>query len=154
MKKGIFGLAAAAVLLSSCLLGQAFSEERAAGKKYFALNDALPKTPFSTAILVNDTLYISGMLATDPEAGKFVEGPVAVQAERIIRNFEIVLKKAGMELSNVVSTTVFLIDFKDFADFNGVFKKWFPQNPPTRATVQVSMLAMGARIEISAIAAR
>jgi len=154
MKRRMFGLALAALFLCLIAAGQASSQERAGGKKYFALNDALPKTPFSTAVLVRDTLYVSGALATDPETGKFVEGPIDVQAERIIRNIEIVLKKAGFALSDVVSATVYITDFKEFADFNTVFRKWFPQDPPARATVQVAALAMNARIEISAIAVR
>ena len=154
MKKEISILAVAAMLVCSTIGGPAYSQEKGAGKKYFALNDALPKTSFSTAVLVRDTLYVSGTLATDPETGKFVEGPIAVQAERIIRNIEIVLKKAGFTLSDVVSATVYITDFKEFAEFNTVFKTWFPQNPPTRATVQVAALAMNAKIEISAVAAR
>ncbi|MGA2533879.1 MAG: Rid family detoxifying hydrolase [Candidatus Aminicenantales bacterium] len=154
MKKMTVWLAAAVLLLASVPILTAIGEEKTAGKKYFALNDALPKTPFSTAVLVRDTLYVSGTLATDPETGKFVEGPIAVQAERIIRNIEIVLKKAGFTLSDVVSTTVHIADFKEFGEFNAVFKKWFPQDPPTRATLQVSALAMNAKIEISAIAVR
>jgi 2-iminobutanoate/2-iminopropanoate deaminase len=154
MKRNVFGLAVVALFLYSTIGGPAISQETGGGKKYFALNDALPKTPFSTAVLVRDTLYVSGTLATDPETGKFVEGPIAVQAERIIRNIELVLKKAGFTLSEVVSTTVYIMDFKDFGEFNTVFRKWFPQNPPTRATVQVAALAMNAKIEISAVAAR
>jgi 2-iminobutanoate/2-iminopropanoate deaminase len=154
MKKMTVWLAVTVPLLVSVSIITAIGQEKAAAKKYFTLNDALPKTPFSTAVLVHDTLYVSGTLAADPETGKFVEGPIAVQAERIFRNVEIVLKKAGFTLSDVVSATVYITDFKEFADFNAVFKKWFPQNPPTRATVQVAALAMNARIEISAIAVR
>jgi 2-iminobutanoate/2-iminopropanoate deaminase len=154
MKRQLFGLTVAVLFSSSIIVGPAFSQERGAGRKYFALNDALPKTPFSTAILVNGTLYVSGMLATDPATGKFVEGAIAVQAERIIQNIEIVLKKAGFKLSDVVSATVYITDFKDFGEFNSVFSKWFAENPPTRATVQVAALARNAKIEISAIAVR
>ena len=154
MKRRIFGLALAVLFLCLIAAGQAPPQKRAAGKKYFALNDALPKTPFSTAVLVHDTLYVSGTLATNPETGKFVEGPIDIQAERVIRNIEIVLEKAGFALSDVVSATVYITDFKEFADFNAVFRKWFPQNPPTRATVQVAALAMNAKIEISAVAVR
>lgn len=154
MKKIVVGAVMTALFLSAVFIVPAVSQEKAAGKKYFALNDALPKTPFSTAILARDTLYISGTLATDPETGKFTEGPMAVQAERIIKNIDIVLKKAGMGLSDVVSMTVFITDFKEFGEFNAVFSKWFAQNPPTRATVQVSALARNAKIEIAAIAVR
>ena len=95
------------------------------------------------------------MLGNDPATGKLAGETITAQAERIFRNFETVLKKAGMGLPNIVSTTVFIMDFKEFAEFNAAFRKWFPKDPPTRATVQVSALAVpGARIEISAVAVR
>jgi len=77
---------------------------------------------------------------------------MAEQAERVIKNIEILCKKAGMDLSHVVSTTVFISDFNEFREFNSVFVRMFPKDPPTRATVQVAKLALAAKIEISAIA--
>jgi len=154
MKRTIVAAVAAVLLFSLCLATPAASQEGPMARKYFSLTDGPSQTPFSTAILVGSTLYISGMLATDPATGKFVDGPITDQADQIIRNIEIVLKKAGMDLTNVVSTSVFITDFKEFGDFNTVFRKWFPKNPPTRATVQVAALAMSAKIEISAVAVR
>ena len=77
---------------------------------------------------------------------------MAEQAELVIKNIEILCKKAGMELSDVVQTSVFITDFNEFREFNSVFVKMFPTTPPTRATVQVAKLALDAKIEISAIA--
>ncbi len=154
MNKFHAGAALAALLFTAVCLTPALSGQEPAARKYFALNDALPPSPFSTAILAGGTLYVSGMVATDPETGKFIEGDITAQAERVIGNIEIVLKKAGFDLSHVVSTTVFIADLKDFAAFNAVFRKRFPRNPPTRATVQVAALAMNAKIEISAIAVK
>jgi 2-iminobutanoate/2-iminopropanoate deaminase len=154
MKRTVFGAVIAALLVSAALVVPAVCQDKPAARKYFSLSEGPSSSPFSTAILVKDTLYISGMIAMDPETGKFEEGPITVQAERIIKNIEIVLKKAGMDLSNVVSTTVFITDFGEFGDFNTVFRKWFPKNPPTRATVQVAALARNAKIEIAAIAVR
>jgi 2-iminobutanoate/2-iminopropanoate deaminase len=154
MKKTIIGAVTAALLVSAVLLAPAVCQDKPTARKFFSLSEAPSSSPFSTAILVKDTLYISGMIAVDPETAKFEEGPITVQAERIIKNIEIVLKKAGMDLSNVVSTTVFITDFGEFGDFNSVYRKWFPKNPPTRATVQVAALARNAKIEISAIAVR
>jgi 2-iminobutanoate/2-iminopropanoate deaminase len=154
MKKTIVGVAAASLLLSVALSAPAAAQDKPAGRKYFSLSEAPSSSPFSTAILVGSTLYISGMIAVNPETGSFEEGAITVQAERILKNIEIVLKKAGMDLTNVVSTTVFITDFGEFGDFNNVFRKWFPKNPPTRATVQVAALARNAKIEISAVAVR
>lgn len=151
-----FSAAAALAALTIITLGPApaLAGQESAPRKYFALNDALPAAPFSGAVLAGGTLYVSGMVATDPETGKFIDGDIAAQADRVIRNIEIVVKKAGLDLSRVVSTTVFITDLKDFAAFNAVFRKWFPRNPPTRATVQIAALAMNARIEISAVAVK
>ena len=154
MKRTFIGAVAAVLLLSLTMPAPAASQEDAASRKYFSLTDGPSQTPFSPAILVGDTLYISGMLGTDPATGKMAGETITAQAERIFRNFEIVLKKAGMDLTNIVSTTVFIMDFKEFAEFNAAFRKWFPKNPPTRATVQVAALAMSAKIEISAVAVR
>ena len=123
-------------------------------KKVFYLTDEPTDLPFSPAILVNETLYISGQLATDPATGKFQGGTMAEQAEQIIKNMEILLKKAEMDLNHVVKTTVYITDFNEFGEFNAVFRKMFPVDPPTRATVQVAKLARDAKIEISAVAVR
>jgi 2-iminobutanoate/2-iminopropanoate deaminase len=121
-------------------------------KKVFSMTDRAGGSPFSQAILIKDTLFLAGQLAINPETGRFEGETMAEQAERIIKNLEILCKKAGMDLSNIVETTVFITDFGEFREFNEVFGKWFPTVPPTRATVQVAKLAMGAKIEISAIA--
>jgi len=154
MKKATYGAVAAVLLLSLLPAIPCFPQEGSPARKYISLTDGPSQTPFSTAILVGDTLYISGMLGTDPATGKMAGETITAQAERIFQNFEIVLKKAGMDLTNIVSTSVFITDFKEFGEFNAVFRKWFPKNPPTRATVQVAALAMSAKIEISAIAVR
>jgi 2-iminobutanoate/2-iminopropanoate deaminase len=123
-----------------------------AEKKIFHLGDKPGGTPFSPAVLYKGTLYISGQLAVDPATGKFTPGTMTEEATRVIKNIEILAKKAGMGLSDVVQTSVFISDFEEFAEFNKVFRSFFPNQPPTRATVEVSALARGAKIEIAAIA--
>ena len=155
MKRNIVTAISVALLLTLGAAAPAGSQEKPSARKFISLTDGPSQTPFSPAILVGDTLYISGMLGNDPATGKLAGETISAQTERIFQNFEIVLKKAGMGLPNVVSATVFIMDFKEFAEFNAAFRKWFPKDPPTRATVQVSALAMpGARLEISAIAVR
>ncbi len=128
------------------------SQKKNPAKKILFLTEKPTDLPFSPAILIQDALFISGQLAVDPLTRKFQEGTMAQQAERIIKNIEILLKKAGMDLSHVVKTTVYISDFEEFGEFNTVFRKMFPVDPPTRATVQVAKLARNAKIEISAIA--
>jgi 2-iminobutanoate/2-iminopropanoate deaminase len=154
MKRTIIGAVAAVLVLSLLPAIPCYSQEGSTARKYLSLTDGPTQTPFSSAILVGNTLYISGMLGTDPATGKMAGETITAQAERIFQNFGIVLKKAGMDFTNIVSTSVFIADFKDFGEFNTVFRKWFPKNPPTRATVQVAALAMNAKIEISAVAVR
>jgi 2-iminobutanoate/2-iminopropanoate deaminase len=127
-------------------------QENPSSKKVLHLTEKPGNTPFSPAILINNTLFISGQLSINYETGKFEGGTMAEQAERIIKNIEILCKKAGMDLSHVIETTVFISDFNEFREFNNVFVKMFPTTPPTRATVQVAKLAYDAKIEISAIA--
>jgi len=123
-------------------------------KKIIYMTEKKADLPFSPAILVKDTLYISGQLASNPQTGKFEEGTMAQQAKRIIKNIEILLKRAGMNLSNVVQATVFITDFDEFGEFNNVFREYFPEDPPTRATVQVVKLARNAKIEMAAVAVK
>ena len=136
------------------LAAQVTSEGGQAEKKIFYLGDGPGNLPFSPAVLMKGTLYISGQLAVDPATGKFVPGTMTEEATRVIQNIQILAKKAGMDLSDVVQTSVFISDFKEFAEFNKVFRSFFPKHPPTRATVEVSELARGAKIEIAAIAVK
>jgi 2-iminobutanoate/2-iminopropanoate deaminase len=135
------------------LPGPAGAQEKPSTRTVIALTDGPSTSPFSPALLVGDTLYISGQLGLNPQ-GKPEEETTAVQAERILKTIEALCKKAGMTLSNVVETTVFIMDFADFGEFNTIYRKYFPENPPTRATVQVAKLAANAKIEISAVAVK
>ena len=138
-----------------CILSVHLTTEGGEAKKQiFYLGDEPGNLPFSHAVLMKGTLYISGQLAVDPATGKFVSGTMTEEATRVIQNIQILAKKAGMDLSDVVQTSVFISDFKEFAEFNKVFRSFFPNQPPTRATVEVSELARGAKIEIAAIAVK
>lgn len=153
--KGKFGFSCFIILLSALVLVPAGrAEEKGAVKKFFNLTDKPATSPFSPAILIKDTLYVSGQLPINPESGQIEGKTMSEQTEREIKNIEILLIKAGMELSDVVQATVYIMDFNEFAEFNIVFRKYFPRNPPTRATVQVAKLAMDAKIEISVMAVK
>ncbi len=147
----IIVLSVAAALAAPAL---ATSTEPRSPRQAFSLSDKPADTPYSPAILVQGTLFVSGQIPIDPETGKLVGTTMTEQAERVIRNIEVLCKKAGLDLSHVVETTAFITDFAEFGEFNAVFRKFFPTVPPTRATVQVVKLAMGAKIEVSAIAVR
>jgi 2-iminobutanoate/2-iminopropanoate deaminase len=108
--------------------------------------------PYSQAVRAGGFLFCSGQIPLDPETGTLVEGGVAVQTERVLKNLKAVLSAGGASLSAVVKTTVYLTDLRDFRAMNEVYAGYFPENPPARATVQVAALPAGALVEIDAIA--
>jgi 2-iminobutanoate/2-iminopropanoate deaminase len=109
--------------------------------------------PYSQGIRCGGLLFCSGQIPLDPATGKIVPGGIEEQAERVLRNLEAVLAAGGASLASVAKTTVYLIDLADFPAMNAVYGKFFPGNPPARATVEVSKLPGGARVEIEAVAA-
>lgn len=109
--------------------------------------------PYSTAVVSNNMVYLSGMLPLDPATNKLVEGDVEAQTEQAMNNVETVLKEMGLSMAHVVKTTVFMVDLNDFAQVNAIYPKWFASNYPARSCVQVAALPMGALIEVEAIAA-
>lgn len=110
--------------------------------------------PYSQAISVpaGQMVFLSGQIPLDPATGELVAGDVVAQTERVMKNLEAVLAAAGMTFANVVRCGIFLTDLGDFGKVNEVYGRYFPVNPPARATVQVSALPKGSRVEIDAIA--
>ena len=117
-------------------------------------SDKAPKAlgPYSQAVLVGSTLYMSGQIAINRETGEFVQSSIEAETEQIMANMEAVLEEAGYGFMHVVKTTIFATDIKDFEAINGVYAKYFKSNPPSRSFVQVAALPKGARVEIEAIA--
>ncbi len=109
--------------------------------------------PYAQAVRVGDLLYTAGQIPLDPFTMKLVEGNIEAQTTRVLDNLEAVLRGAGATLANVVKTTVFLADMKDFPAMNGVYAARFGAHRPARSTVQVAALPAGARIEIEVVAA-
>ena len=110
--------------------------------------------PYSQAIVTDDLVFCSGQVGLDPATGELVVGGVEAEAERVIRNLEAVLDAAGCTLADVVKTTCFLADIIDFATFNAVYARFWPDPPPARSTFQVAALPRGAQVEIEATAVR
>ncbi len=108
--------------------------------------------PYSQAVRANGFLFCSGQIPLDPGTGKLVDGGIEAQTERVMKNIEAVLTAGGTTLRSVVKTTVYLVDLGDFPAMNAVYGKFFPEDPPARATVQVVKLPAGARVEIDATA--
>jgi 2-iminobutanoate/2-iminopropanoate deaminase len=108
--------------------------------------------PYSQAVLAGGFVFVSGQIPLDPETGQLVAGDAAAQAERALISLQAVLEAAGSGLHRVVKTTIFLTDLADFAAVNAVYARFFPAEPPARATVQVAALPRGAALEIEAVA--
>ena len=107
-------------------------------------------SPLSPAILVGNTLYMSGATGGNPATGQLVSGGFEPEMRQIMANAQTVLKAAGMDLSNVVVVTAYLGDMSDYARFNEIYREYFKVEPlPTRSTVAVKELARGARIEMT-----
>ena len=108
--------------------------------------------PYSQAIRIGDFLYTSGQIALDPESGMFLSGEIEEETEQTLKNISAILQADGLNLKNVIKTTVYLSDLNYFARMNQVYEKYFSNNKPARACVQVAALPKGAKIEIDAIA--
>jgi 2-iminobutanoate/2-iminopropanoate deaminase len=110
--------------------------------------------PYSQAIGAGRLVFCSGQIPLDPATGQVVEGDIAAQTERVMRNLGAVLEAAGLSFADAVKTTVFLADFADFAAMNAVYGRFFPEPAPARSTVGVAALPRGVRLEIELVAVR
>lgn len=110
--------------------------------------------PYSQAIVVNGFVYASGQLPIDPATGAFPEGGVKEQTRQSLLNVKAILEEAGLALSNVVKTTVYLADMGDFAAMNEVYSQFFAQPFPARSAIAVKALPKGALVEVEVVAAR
>jgi 2-iminobutanoate/2-iminopropanoate deaminase len=111
--------------------------------------------PYSQAIRVGDMLYASGQVALDPATGQLVSGGIAEQTTRVLENIKAVLTQAGLDMTHVIKTTVFLKNMSDFAAMNEIYAKYLaPEGTvaPARSTVAVAGLPKDALVEIECIA--
>ncbi|MDR1682334.1 MAG: RidA family protein [Candidatus Symbiothrix sp.] len=107
--------------------------------------------PYSQAIRTGNFVFLSGQLGIDPATGNFVEGGVTEQTEQVFKNIKAVLSEAGLNLDNVVKTTVFLSDMQDFASMNTVYENHFTDPYPARSAVAVKTLPKNGLVEIEVI---
>jgi 2-iminobutanoate/2-iminopropanoate deaminase len=108
--------------------------------------------PYVQAVKAGGFLYCSGQIPLDPQTMVLVRGSVADQTRRVLLNLKAVLEAGGATLGQVVKTTVYLADMNDFAEMNGAYGEFFPEEPPARATVQVARLPKDAAVEIDCVA--
>jgi len=110
--------------------------------------------PYSQAILVGNLVYTSGQIPIDPATGSFIEGGIKAQTHQSLNNVQAILSEAGLSMSNVIKTTVFMADMNDFAAMNEVYAEFFTEPYPARSAVAVKTLPKGALVEIEVIAAK
>ena len=108
--------------------------------------------PYSQAIRVGNLVYTSGQIPIDPATGAFVEGGIKEQTRQSLTNVRAILSEAGLAMSDVVKTTVFMADMNDFAEMNGVYAEFFAEPYPARSAVAVKSLPKGALVEIEVVA--
>lgn len=110
--------------------------------------------PYSQAVEVNGTLYISGQIPINPATGKMVEGGITEQTRQVLENIGAILKAAGYSFSDVVKSNCLLSDMDHFKAMNEVYATYYNENPPARAAFAVKDLPLGALIEIETIAVK
>lgn len=107
--------------------------------------------PYSQAVLVDDTLYVSGNIPVNPATGDVADG-IVNQSKQVFENMKAVLNEAGMGFENVVKTTAFLTDLSNFATFNEIYASYFVAPYPARSCVEVSKLPKNVLVEVECIA--
>ena len=123
-------------------------------KKFFIPGAPSPIGPYSPALLVNDTLYISGQVPINIETGNLITENIELATHQVLRNIKVLLAEADMTLENVVKCTIFMTDLNEFQKMNAVYASYFEGDTPARETVEISRLPMNATIEISCIAVK
>ncbi len=151
----------AVVLVAICVsfaAGQQTQSSRANGPRKRVIQPPGYKptaSPLSPAILVGDTLYMSGATGGDPTSGQLVKGGFEPEFRQVMSNLQTVLKSADMDLTDVVAVTAYIDDMANFNRFNELYTGYFKTQPlPTRSTVAVKELARGAHLELTMTAVR
>lgn len=115
-------------------------------------NAPAPIGPYSQAVMVGNTLYVSGQIAINPVNGQLISSDIKTETKQVMENIQAILKEAGMNLDQVVKTSIFLLDMNNFSAVNEVYGSYFSKEFPARETVQVSGLPKNVNVEISVTA--
>jgi 2-iminobutanoate/2-iminopropanoate deaminase len=117
-------------------------------------NAPAPIGPYNQAVQFGNMLFVSGQIALDAQTGELVQGDIQTETRKVMENLQAILTEAGMDFSNVLKSTIFLMDMGQFAQVNEVYGSYFAADAPARETVQVAGLPKGVKVEISVIAAK
>jgi 2-iminobutanoate/2-iminopropanoate deaminase len=147
-----------AVLAPACLVvvvASAAAQEAptpAAGRTVVEMPGVLEGLPFSPAVRAGGLIFLSGQIGVRPGEMRLVEGGLEPETRQTLENVRAVLAAAGASLADVVKCTVFLADIEEWPAFNAIYAEYFPENPPARAAMAASGLALEARVELDCIA--
>lgn len=111
-----------------------------------------PIGPYSQAVKVENTLYVSGQIPLIPDTGQIITDDIAKETDQVMKNIWAILNAAKMDFGNVVKCSIFVTDMNDFSIVNAAYEKYFDNEPPARETVEVVALPKGVHVEISCIA--
>ncbi|XP_018577522.1 rutC family protein UK114-like [Anoplophora glabripennis] len=111
-----------------------------------------PAAPYNQAIVVDNFVFLSGVLGMDKDTMKLVEGGIRAETRQALKNIGYILEAAGSSYENVIKNTVMLNDIKDYGTVNDIYKEFFKKDFPARSCYQVGKLPLGANIEIEVIA--
>lgn len=113
-----------------------------------------PIGPYNQAVMVNDTLYISGQIAINPTTGNIVDASIEAETKQVMQNIKAILAEAKLTFGNVVKTSIFLSDMNSFVKVNEVYGAYFITDFPARETIAVKALPKNVNVEISVIAVK
>lgn len=123
-------------------------------EKKVIIVDKIPAAgPYSTAVEANGFIFLSGQLPVNPDTGEIISD-IKDATRQALKNIQVVLTAAGLTMSDIVKTTIFLKNITDFPLVNEIYADFFPEAPPARSTIEVSNLPKGVSIEIEAIAVK
>lgn len=118
----------------------------------FTPNAPAPIGPYSQAVRVGNTCYLSGQIAINPDSGELLTGDLDTETHQVMKNLRELLSACGLGFENVVKTSIFLKSMGDFAQVNSIYGSYFQKDFPARETVEVAGLPKGVNVEISMIA--
>ena len=139
-------------LMAVVFLAPLFAQDAKAPKYFPMPSTGGAPLPFSEAVRLGDTLYVSGQVGILPGTLTLASGGIGGEAKQALENLKAILERHGSSLDQVVKCTVFLADIKEWPAFNEIYRTYFKKNLPARSALAASGLALGARVEVECIA--
>lgn len=118
----------------------------------FYSSETMAQYPFSEAVRVGNTLYLSGQVGTKPDGSGLIEGGIEAESRQVMENIKAIVEKYGSDMEHVAKCTVMLVDIAEWPALNDIYKEYFPERKPARSAFAGSGLALGARVEVECIA--